>query len=195
MPIDPKDAPPLAVEALERALSARTRRGRFATPKMRSAQGRPLELSIPHRVVYLPLGEIRRGSDLRRAALEGGWRFLIHEGSNEAIAAARVVEREPDKYVLSELSEGAFVSGTEITIRNAESLPKVKNGLYEAVLLLAPEVGSAALWLQDLGGDADLMMTIPTSSDPDSIRVPPRAMTPAEFLDRLQVLADGVRSR
>jgi hypothetical protein len=190
MPIEPNAPPKKASSIVDVAINERASRSTFVTSSLRGTEASAFARSMPHRVAYLPFSKIRRGGDLREIAEPAGWRFLIHGAAQEAIAAARVVEKESEAYVLGELSEGAFVSGTEKAIRHAESLSKVKSGRYEAVLLMSPEVYSAALWLQDLDGHDDLVITISTSSSPDSMR----AMTPAEFMGKMAVLAEGVRS-
>jgi hypothetical protein len=195
VPIYAKDPPKQAVAVVDTAINERVARSAFVTTNLRCVKANAFARSVPHRVLHLPLSKIRRGNDLRQVAEEAGWRFLIHGEGKEAVAAVRVLRSEPDKYVLGDLSEGAFVSGTERAIRDAEGLPDVKKGRYEAVLLVSPGVYSAALWLQDLKNAADLIIAIPTFLVPDQARVPLRPMTPAQFLEKLEVLAQAVRTR
>jgi hypothetical protein len=195
VPIHAIVPPKEAIAVVETAINQRVARSAFVTTNLRSVKANAFALSLPHRIRCLPFSRIRRGSDLRKVAAEAGWRFLIHGEGKEAIAAARVVRSEPDKYVIGDFSEGAFVSGTEKAIRDAEGTEKVKEGQYEAIFLVAPEVYCAALWLQDLERNADLLITIPTVIVPDRARVPLRTMTPAEFLDELEMLVELARSR
>jgi hypothetical protein len=191
MPIDPSDAPNAAIASVQQSMTERAAGRSFATSSLRNADINTLAYSMPHRVDYLPLGAIRRGNNLRQVTRPAGWRFLIH-GQGEAIAAARVVMSEAEKYELGELSEGPFVSGTEKVIRDAENLEQVRNGHFEAVLLIAPDIHVAALWLQDRVGDADIVLPIPPTS---SMLVPNQPMTPAAFIDVLYGIAEKLRPR
>jgi hypothetical protein len=185
MPIDPASVPQPAIAALERAIQQQAARSTFATTKLRGADVSTLERSAPHRVAYLPLGRIGLGSNLREMTEPGGWRFLLHEGAKEAIAAARLEEVD-NEFVLAELGEGPFVTGTETAIRFAEEIDAVRSGRFEPVLLVASEVSVVALWLVDLDGNNDIVIMIPTS--PASPPMLP--MTSGAFLDRLRGLVE-----
>jgi hypothetical protein len=164
MPIDTGAVPEAAIAAVEQAMKARLAGSAFTTSNLRQVTSGALHRSFPHRVAYLSLDQVRRGHDLQDATRPGGWRFLIHEG-DKAIAAVRVVEDGAAAYRLGEFSEGAFVTGTEQVVRFAErELEAVRNGHFEPVLLMAPEIFVIALWLRNLEGGNDHILTIPTAA-------------------------------
>ncbi|XSC44861.1 hypothetical protein ACF1BQ_000410 [Bradyrhizobium sp. RDT10] len=182
-------------------MASRAGKSKFPPSKLSVANLDTVFISMPHRIAYLPLGNIRRAVSLRAAATIGSWRFLIHEkkrrvvASNDGreepvpIAAATMVTTASATYELGELNEGPFVAATEEAIRRAEKLPEVQKGRFEALLLIVPAVHVAALWLQDRDGDADLLLTIPPSNP---ALVPYRPMTSAAFLDIVHSLAQKV---
>jgi hypothetical protein len=103
------------------------------------------------------------------------------------VAAATVMEAEAGPQ-FGELSAGPFVEGTEQAIRRGEAIPEVRNGRFEAFLLMIPSLYVVALWLKDLDGDggSDLILTIPPAH---SDLVPFEPMNPADFTSILNQLA------
>jgi hypothetical protein len=181
---------------VEQAMKARLARSAFTTSNLRQVTSRALHRSFPHRVAHLSLDQVRRGHDLRQATRPGGWRFLIHE-RDKTIAAARVVEDGAAAYRLGEFSEGAFVTGTEQVVRFAErELDAVRNGHFEPVLLMAPEIFVIALWLQNLAGGADYILTVPTAAAAAGGDNPSAVRTGDEFIAEMRSLAESMtRSR
>lgn len=192
MPIDPASVPQPVIAALQRAIQQQAARSTFVTTNLRHADISALECSTPHRVAYLLFDQVGLGKNLREVTKQEGWRFFLHEGANEAIAAARV-EEAGNECVLAELSEGPLVTGTEAAIRFAEGTHAVKSGRFEAVLLMASEVSVVALWLVDLDGDNDIAIIIPTS--PASASNPIQQMTAAAFLSKLRNLAEAAADK
>ena len=190
MPIDPGEAPQAAIAAAEKAINAPG----FPKPASRDAFAKTLERSFPHRVEALSLDQIEQGSnDLRRMTQPRGWRFLVHNGPNAAFAAVRVAAADGnDDYSLGDLSEGRFVAGTEAAVRFAEM---EVDGRFEAVLLMAPELRVAVLWLRSLDGGEDFILTMPSSHKADTEPRKSRVMTTAAFLTTMRDLAKAARSR
>lgn len=204
MPIKTQDPPPRAREVVARAVASRDTGFATIRAELFSAADAPtVSLSFPHRVAYLPLSGIRRGTRLRDAALASSWRFLVDEEQrllpadagdrgerkHVAIAAATATDLDGGNFEFGALNEGNFVSGTVTAIRKAEQLPEVAEGSYEPLLLLVPVLYVAALWLKDLKRDSDLVLTIPPSH---AALVPYEKMTAPEFLAVLADLAATV---
>jgi hypothetical protein len=205
MAVDRSDAPAGALEAVQRVLGSRAATSTFSQSRLSVARPRALSLSMPHRVAYLPLEGIHRTANLRKAARLGSWRFLVHEKQRRAItengvtskkdeyvpiAAATAGMTQAATYQLGEINEGPLVKGTEEAIRRAEMLEEVRQGSFEALLLMVPAVYVAALWLQDRNGESDIILTIPSSNP---ALVPYHPMTSAAFLTTLHELAKKLR--
>jgi hypothetical protein len=190
MPIDTVAVPPVAIAAVEQAMKARLAHSAFTTSNLRQVTSGALHRSFPHRVAYLSLDQVRRGRDLREATQPAGWRFLIQDG-DKVIAAARVVEDGAAAYRLGEFSEGAFVTGTEQVVRFAEREEVVQNGHFEPVLLMAPEIFVIALWLQNLGGGVDYILTVPTAAAAAGDK-PPAVRTGDAFIAEMRSLAESM---
>lgn len=199
MAIHPSYPPAAAVDAVRRAVVSRAGKSKIPSSKLSLADPDAIFISMPHRIAHLPLGNVHRGSRLRTAAVLGSWRFLIHERkrrmtpddvANEEyvpIAAATMVTRAASEtYELGDLNEGPLVAMTEGAIRSAEVLPEVRKGQFEVLLLMVPAVQVTALWLKDREGDADLLLTIPPSSQ---TLVSSRPMASTAFLDMVDRLS------
>jgi hypothetical protein len=193
MSIDPGAVPQAAIAAVELAMHERAARAGFATPQLRRANVRALARSTPHRVAYLTANRIKDPGSLRELVEPAGWRFLIHE-HDKVIAAARAVIQEGQGYRLAELSEGEFAAGTEGAIRFAETLPQVQAGRFEAVLVMVPELHVIALWLQNLEGDSDLVLPIPSTAASNPGWNPNRVMESAAFVENLRRIAERSRN-
>lgn len=205
MTITISKVPDAAVKMVAKVLVERAASASFTLPKLAAAALGSLLLAFPHRVAHLPLDAIRPYADLRGVTVDAGWRFLVHErrqldaaGKDRGeesdvfvpIASVTAAEVGDGSFQLGEFNEGPFVEGTEIAVRHAEKLQVVRDGRFEAVLLLAPAVHVIALWLQDRNGDADILMPIPPS---DAALAPLRPITPRAFLEILHSLAERVR--
>jgi len=196
MAIEPNPAPEPVVEALHQGLGHGTaKRSWFA--KLFAARGPGRFLSMPHRVAYLRLDEIRSDADLRSVARFESWRFLLHEAvpaaqtdeaSDLALVGAATVRADSNSY--SGLSTGPLVAATEEAIHRAEDHPRVKGGSFEAILLIAPAVYVIGLWLRDLEHRDDFVMPIPPVSAPFRAY---EEMSSDAFLTALNGLADKVR--
>jgi hypothetical protein len=190
--------PRSAVNVVERALADGVARSSFSLPNIANAPRKSLFRAFPHRVAHLPLDVIRPYADLRKAAVDVGWRFLVQErrqrdaGAREEfvpIASVTVTETKDGEFKIGEFNEGPFVEGTEAPVRHAETLDVVRNGQFEAVLLLAPAVYVVALWLQGKVSDEDILIPISPS---DAALAPLQPTTPRAFLAILHRLAQRV---
>jgi hypothetical protein len=203
MPIYPGDVPNEVVKAVSHALAHRAATSAFFPSNLGKANARALAITMPHRVAYLALEDVKLDTNLREKAQIGCWRFLVQEGKGheippkgndelpefehyESIASATAVQSETGEYELGELNEGPFVAETENEIRSAEKLEDVKAGHFEAFFLVVPAFYVGALWLQDRDGKHDKF--IPMQSPLHRMRsdVP---MTDAQFLGFLDRLA------
>ena len=190
--------PVSAVKTVQEALVEGVATSSLRLPKLSNAPPKSLFLAFPHRVAHLPLDAIRPYAKLRSAAVNVGWRFLIHQekqsdGADKKefvpIASVTVTEAEGGAFEIGEFNEGPFVEGTETAVRHAETLDVVRKGQFEAVLLLASAVYVVALWLRDRSGEADVLIPIPPS---DASLAPLQATTPAAFFATLHKLAQRV---
>jgi hypothetical protein len=196
MAIEPNHAPGPVIEALHQGLGHGSAK-RSWLAELFAARGPTRFLSMPHRVAYLRLDEIRSDADLRSVARFESWRFLLHEAvpavqadeaSGFALVGAATVHAGTNS--CSGVSMGPLVAGTEEAVRRAEGLPRVKIGSFEAILLIAPAVYVVGLWLRDLEHRDDFVMPIPPVSAPFRAY---EEMSPDVFLTALNELADKVR--
>jgi hypothetical protein len=210
--------PKEAFDLVHGILSSRASASTFGLPRLAAADPRTLSLAMPHRVELLDLRDVRRGAIRRsrrataREKQRGEcWRFLVLQESEggddvgakrpatvEAIAAATAVKEKPRKFHEAKfrfggLNQGPFVAETERAIRQAEALPEVSKGKFQAVLLTVPALYVTALWLQDLpsraasddSGEADLLLPMPNSNPALELAGP---MPAAAFLKALRRL-------
>ena len=190
MPIKPIDAPETAgaFGVVHRTLSGRASAAAFSLPRLAKADPGRLTIAMPHRVEFLALGFLRRDTIPKKETTDC-WRFLVLE-ERKSIAAATAI-RADEEFEFGGLDEGPFVRGTEEAIRRAEGLDQVRDGQFEAVLLLVPARYVVALWLQDLSshapkghsGEADLLIAIPPSNPALN---PAEPMSPRSFLEALR---------
>ena len=66
----------------------------------------------------------------------------------------------------------------------------VRNGHFEPVLLMAPEIFVIALWLQNLAGGVDYILTVPTAAAAAGGDNPPAVRTGDEFIAEMRSLAE-----
>jgi hypothetical protein len=192
MALEPSSPPAAAVAALHRALGARAAQATFSSSNLARALPHNLSISMPHRLAYLPLQTIKPEMELRKLVEYRSWRFFVHEKRDNAgaveqhvpIAAATAAGDEA--YELGEVNEGPFVAGTVKAISVAEELEEVSKGRFEPVFLIVPAVYVAALWLQNLEGGSDIILTIPPSN-PALLAYQP--MSPVEFIKVVHQLA------
>ncbi len=194
--------PPAALGAVRKEMARRLALHAEGTP---GAEKPPLVVGFPHRVAYLPLSEIRRGRSLRAIAQFQSWRFLIQEPRRAAaaeadatapperhvaIASATAARSEDGDYRLAGVTEGPLVEGTEMAVRKAEELDAVHKGRFEPILLVAPAIYVAALWLQQRDGPDDIVLTIPPSNPALKAYEP---MPASAFVDALAKIAAAGR--
>jgi hypothetical protein len=197
MPIQPGDVPPRAFDVVHQTMSRRASARAFSLPGLLAADPAALSVAMPHRVESLTAADIRRNRTPKKKGPDL-WRFLVFE-DREPIAAATAFEAtstatarsSPKAFEFGGLSEGPFVKETAEAILRAEALTEVRDGQFEAVLLVVPALEAVALWLKDRSskaayrrwGEADLLMAIPPSKpalDPD------QPMAPAAYLAALR---------
>lgn len=194
MPIKPIDVPETegAFDVVHQALTSRAQTASFSLPRLSRADPRTLWIALPHRVEFLALGDLRRDGirrDRVRTDKADCWRFLILE-EREPIAAATAFRAGDDGFAFGDLNEGPFVKATADAIVRAEALAEVRDGQFEAVLLMVPALYVLALWLQrlprdaadGLPGEADLLIAL-RSSNP--ALDPEQALAPAPFFETL----------
>ena len=195
MPIKPIDVPETegAFEVVHQALTSRAQTASFGLPRLSRADPRTLWIALPHRVEFLALGDLRRDGirrdRVRTDAKADCWRFLVLE-EREPIAAATAFRAGDAGFAFGDLNEGPFVKATADAIVRAEALAEVRDGQFEAALLVVPALYVLALWLQSLPrqaadgrpGEADLLIAL-RSSNP--ALDPEEAMAPAPFFETL----------
>jgi hypothetical protein len=200
MPIRPSDVPPRAFDVVHKTMSRRASARTFSLPGLLAADPGSLSIAMPHRVESLTTSDIRRNRTPKKKGPDC-WRFLVLE-DREPIAAATAFEasstacarssQKAKDFEFGGLNGGPFVRETAEAILRAEALTEVREGQFEAVLLVVPALDVVALWLRDLSsevayrrwGEADLLMAIPPtipSLDPGEPR------TPASFLQALSL--------
>ena len=206
MPIIIADIPSAAGQLVGKNIVERNLRSSFGLRRLAATTPEVLTVAFPHRIAHLPLAAIRPYSDLRRVAVDAGWRFLVqvrrpNAGSSErpdakseefvSIAAASIVETGANSFDIGDFNEGPFVEGTDKAVREAEKIEAVRKGRYEAVLLVVPAINVTALWLQSIGHAADILIPIPPV---DPLFQAGRPISSHEFLRIAHRLALRVRS-
>lgn len=191
MPIIPVEASETegAFEVVHRTLSSRALASAFSLPSLAKADPQRLSIAMPHRVEFPDLSDMRRDTIPKKKEADC-WRFLVLE-EREPIAAATALRAEAEGFEFGGLNEGPFVKGTEDAILQAEALAEIREGQFEAVLLVVPGLYVVALWLQDLGSKAakahssesDLLIALPPSNPALDAGEP---MPPASFLEALR---------
>ena len=88
--------------------------------------------------------------------------------------------------MFSHVNEGPLVNGIVSAIQAANVQDEVRNGRYEARLLMVPALYVAALWLVDLSGDKDLVMVIEPAPPPF---VANKLIAVKDLITRLQKMA------
>jgi len=164
----------------------------FWTPKLKTADPATLRLCAPHRVALLPLGRMQKEQRLLAAGKASphslrnlthvlGWRFLIVNDQDEPIAAAHALMNDDGDYLLGELNEGPYVTGTfeafqTPSVRRAMSRKLDGNPFEEALLLVAPAIYFAGLWIRFQREDPDFILPLDRSHLPAFVEVEPRKL-------------------
>ncbi|MDH2386669.1 hypothetical protein [Bradyrhizobium sp. CER78] len=188
MTIPAADLPDDARDAVLAGMARRARTRGFATPKLSFAhRNHPedLELCAPHRMALLPLSVLRRlagpGGCVAKAPAEMelpalssvatilGWRFLIYDKNLlEPIAAAHAVFTDQGGYRLAELNEGPYVASflkalQAPAVRRAISSDTDDDKPCEPLLLLAPAICFAGLWIRHQDSRKDFILPMDSS--------------------------------
>ncbi|WP_050419818.1 hypothetical protein [Bradyrhizobium tropiciagri] len=183
MAIPAADFPDDARDAVLAGMANRARTRGFATPKLSFAHRNhreDLELCAPHRMALLPLSTLRRLARTDRCVAKPpakielpalssvatilGWRFLIYDKTVlEPIAAAHAVFTDASGYRLAELNEGPYVTGflkalQAPAVRRAISSDRDDDKPCEPLLLLAPAICFAGLWIRHQDSDKDFIL-------------------------------------
>ena len=191
MPISPIQAPQGAFDVVHRTLSKRAAAAAFSLSKLSEADPRLLSIAMPHQVAFLATSDLRRREVRTKSKEEADcWRFLVLEGS-EPVAAATAVRNKGGGFEFAGLNEGPLVNGTRQAVLQAEALDEVRDGQFQAALLVAPRLYVVALWLRNLSspadqrrrGEADLLIAIPPANP---ALVPGEAMRPGLFFETLR---------
>ena len=189
MPIRPAEPPVGAFDVVHRTLSRRAAAATFKLATLAAADPGRLALALPHRIAFPDPADLRQGV-VRGRDQADRWRFLILDGS-KAVAAATAVRAGTEHFEFGGLNEGPLVRGTEQAVTQAENLDQVRDGEFEAALLVVPRSYVVALWLRNLSsrpgegrlGEADLLIAIPPSNP---VLRPGEAMAPGQFFEALR---------
>ncbi|TWB93510.1 hypothetical protein FBZ93_110114 [Bradyrhizobium macuxiense] len=198
MAISAADFPDDARDAVLAGMANRARMRGFATPKLSFAHRNhreDLELCAPHRMALLPLSTLRRLAKSDRCAAKPaakielpalgsvatilGWRFLIYDKTVlEPIAAAHAVFTDEGGYRLAELNEGPYVTGfikalQAPSVRRAISSDRNDHKPGEPLLLLAPAICFAGLWVRHQDHDEDFILPMDPNLLPAFTNVKP----------------------
>jgi hypothetical protein len=161
MPLDFKKEPAEVKEAVESGLSRMTKKQAFSTPNLKRAIVAGVVAPIPQQAIpvyNMGLSELAEGKSFNTAK-QNAWRYIIKQ-SDEVVASADVAVGPEGKQALAQVNEGPLVAGTIEAIKAANAQETVKNGQYEARLLMIPALYVAALWLVDTAGKLDYMMPV-----------------------------------
>lgn len=163
----------------------------FLTPTLRNGNGSDLALSAWHRVFYLGLDTLADDWQPTQSARDLGWRFFVTLAGKVA-AAIETGYTDDDQFRAKSVTEGPFVFGTARAIQEAEALLKHQETQYEPVLLVAPAVHIAVLWLRGAGHEADWVLPIPPICRPFR---PFQPMTLARFEADARIVARQMREK
>lgn len=179
----------------------------FWTPKLKTADPATLRLCAPHRVALLPLGRMQKEQRLLAAGKASphslrnlthvlGWRFLIVNDQHEPIAAAHALVNDNGDYLLGELNEGPYVTGTfeafqTPSVRKAMSKKFDANPFEETLLLIAPAICFVGLWVRFQREDPDFIVPLDQRYLPAFADVEPRKLLSTLFEAASAVPADS----
>jgi hypothetical protein len=161
MPLNFKKEPAEVKEAVESGLSRMTKKQAFSTPNLKRAViagviAPVTQQAIP--VYNMGLSELAEGKNFNTAR-QNAWRYVVKQ-SNEVVASADVAVGPDGKQTLAQVNEGPLVAGTIEAIKVANAQETIKNGQYEARLLIIPALYVAALWLFDTAGKLDYLIPV-----------------------------------
>jgi len=195
-----------ARQAVLDGIDKRARTRGFWTPKLKTADPASLRLCAPHRVALLPLRRMQKEQHLLAAGEAPhslrylthvlGWRFLIVNDRQQPIAAAHALVNDSGDYQLGELNEGPFVAGTfeafqKPSVRRAMSKKLDGNPFEEALLLVAPAIHFAGLWIRFQREQPDFILPLDQRYLPAFDEVEPRKLLSILFEAASAVPADS----
>jgi hypothetical protein len=193
MTIIAADFPNAARQAVLDGMRQRATTRGFWTPKLKDADPATLRLCVPHRVALLPLNRMQQEAK-RRAAPDGpaprslrelafilGWRFLIINDHQEPIAAAHAFLTSSGDYRLGELNEGLYIERTLTALQTpfvTEAMSRKIDGsaFEELLLLIAPAIGFAGLWVRFQRQEEDFILPLDESYLPAFERAEPEKL-------------------
>ena len=175
--------PPAAERAAEQGVRDVTRTARFKTAggaALTTTAAENVSLTSAHEMRHVGLTALTGHRPLDDSQTVG-WRYLVEAGGS-AVASAEVGTEAAGGSTFTALNEGPFVEATAEALRALESRPEVAASDYRVRMLKVPALYVAALWLEDLEGDEDLVLPLPPA--------PPfldtsRLYREQEFLDTL----------
>lgn len=177
MTIAAPDCPDAARQAVLQGMQKRAATRGFWTPKLKRADPTKLQLCMPHRMALLPLNRMQQEAK-RRATADGqpprllhelasilGWRFLVVNGQYEPVAAAHAFLTDRGDYRLGELNEGLYIEQTAKAVEtpfitDAMSRKIDGNTSGELLLLIAPAIGFAGLWVRFKQQEKDFILPL-----------------------------------
>ena len=188
MPLVFKGEPPEVTQVVKARLNKMSAKKAYRTPRLakamlRKAVAAPVPTQ-PLPVYNMKLSDLAENRD-QRAAAQKSWRFLVKH-DDEVVATADALVAPNRKPVFSHVNEGPLVNGIVSAIQAANVQDEVRNGRYEARLLMVPALYVAALWLVDLSGDKDLVMVIEPAPPPF---VANKLIAVKDLITRLQKMA------
>lgn len=142
------------VEAVVRTARMKTSGGRALT----MTAPEQLALTAPHAMYNVSLEAIINRVPIDDAP-QTAWRYLVDAGDG-AVASSEVAIGADGQLTFAQLNEGPFVAATAQALRDAERIPEVANGNYEARVLRVPALYVLALWLKDLDDSNDLIIPL-----------------------------------
>jgi hypothetical protein len=193
MPIVDNEAPKEARAAALSVVTALNEARAFRTPKLRGADPATIHLTTAHRSADLPLTSL--AGEKPGGVLWRGWRFIVSDATNQPLAAVEAAEFDMGQYRFTELNEGPYVEATATAIQRSGELGELAEGRFERVLLVAPALRAAFLWLKRVDGNlgglgpSDLLLPLPPA--PERL-APYRPLRTRDLLAALHRLAASV---
>src|SRR5262249_54868430 len=111
-------------------------------------------ISVPHRVFHLGIDDLLANRPIGEAARFTGWRYLLADDSDCAIAFAEVALADGTAQ-FTNVGTGPFVSATQSAERTAETWARDRRGDFEETLLEIPGALCVAMWLRAPAGGSD----------------------------------------
>ncbi|NUT45804.1 MAG: hypothetical protein HOV94_00590 [Saccharothrix sp.] len=181
MPLHLPDPPAGVPDKVKATLHAFVDGAKFSTKALRGARRDRLDLSTPHQVFTMGIGDITSGGGLDRAR-PVGWRYLVEDGG-QPVASAETTPGPDGAQEVSQFTEGPFVAETDKAVKAVRLLPQLAAAGFELRLLRIPPLYVMALWLHAPVTD----LVVPLAPSP--FRKEGKPMPAEEFLADLAELA------